>query len=312
MNSHALGYTPEQCDPFRGTGRIWNRIVGLYDFLIFSSLWLCFECVAMAFVSCLIQDTQWSIVIAVIPFLAAFSIYNLNRKTDEDEDAINRVDRFAFTKRYERPLYYGAVLTMVLCLVISGTGGILSLLVTSAPFLLGILYSFRFLPKRCGYQRLKEIPGVKNIIVGVSWGIPLALLPVLLNQGIPDSRTVIAFVLFFLWGFMASMIPDIRDREGDARAGVRTIPVIYGEETTRNILTAVLLVLGIPLILFSIVFQPVFTTIVLLASNVYSHGCVCLSGWPALRNVVADALSDGQYIILVIAISLGTLVLSLV
>jgi len=287
------------------TGKAWYWTVNLYNFLVFSSLLLCFECIAMAFVSCRIQGISWDVTIAVIPFFAAFSIYNLNRKTDEDEDAINREDRFAFTKRYEHPLYYGAILSMIFCLLISAFYGVLPLLATSTPFILGFLYSFRLLPDQFGYRRLKEIPGVKNIIVGLAWGIPLAFLPVFLNKGSPYSGTAMAFILFFLWGFMASMIPDIRDREGDASAGIRTIPVIYGEEKTRAIITGVLLLIGIPAILFSFLFLPMFTTAVLLSANLYSHCCVHLSGKPAIRNFVADALSDGQYIFLVLAMFLS-------
>jgi 4-hydroxybenzoate polyprenyltransferase len=298
-------------DTFWFTERIWRGIVDLYNNIVFSSLLLSFECIAMAYVSCLIQDMQWNMTIVVIPFLAAFAIYNFNRKTDEDEDAINHKDRFAFTKRLERPLYYGAVLSMAICLLLSASFGILPLLATSAPFVLGFLYSFRLLPRSLGYQRLKEIPAVKNIVVGLAWGIPLAFLPVLLNQSRPDSTTMIAFFLFFLWGFMASMIPDIRDMEGDARAGVRTIPVIYGEGKTKMIITGILLVFGVPAMLFSFFFLPVFTTILLFAANAYSHCCVYLFGKVHLRNFVADALSDGQYIVLVLAMILVTQIYSL-
>ena len=101
------------------------------------------------------------------------------------------------------------------------------------------------------------------------------------------------------------MIPDIRDKEGDASAGIRTIPVIYGEEKTRTIITGVLLVLGIPAIFFSLLFLPLFTTTILVSANLYSHCCVHLSGRPAIRNFVADALSDGQYIFLVFAMFLS-------
>ena len=113
MTISTHGVSSREPDLLWLTAKAWHWTVNLYNFLIFSSLLLCFECVAMAFVSCRIQGVSWNAAIAVIPFFAAFSIYNLNRKTDEDEDAINRKDRFAFTKRYEHPLYYGAILSMV-------------------------------------------------------------------------------------------------------------------------------------------------------------------------------------------------------
>jgi 4-hydroxybenzoate polyprenyltransferase len=112
--------------------------------------------------------------------------------------------------------------------------------------------------------------------------------------------------LFFLWGFMASMIPDIRDKAGDTRAGVRTIPVIFGEERTKTLLTQALLVLGLPAVLFSFLFLPPFTTVLLIAANVYSHGCVYLLDRIRIRDFVADVLSDGQYIFFVFVIIIIT------
>ncbi|WAC04729.1 MAG: UbiA family prenyltransferase [Methanoregula sp.] len=293
---------PEDNEFFWLIGRAWNRITNLYDLLVFSSLLLSLECISMAYISCFIQQVPWNSLCAIIPFLVAFSIYNLNRKTDEEEDAINRQDRFAFTKRYETHLYYGAIISLAIALALSATYGIPSLLATAAPFICGFLYSFRWLPRRIGYRRLKEIPAVKNIIVGFAWAIILSLLPVFLNHGTPDSRTAIIFLLFFMWGFMASLIPDIRDRAGDASAGVRTIPVIFGEERAKTLLSNVLLLLGVPLVLFSLLFLPPFTTILLLAANLYSHGCVHLLGRTRIRDFVADAISDGQYICFALAL----------
>jgi 4-hydroxybenzoate polyprenyltransferase len=291
--------------PFRFNEKTGNRIGDLYNFLIFSSLLLSFECVAMAFVSCIIQQVSWSAMTAIIPFLVAFSIYNLNRKTDEDEDAINRQDRFAFTKRYEKPLYYGGILALLLALAFSAMYGVLPLLATTAPFILGIMYSFRCLPAWTGYSRLKEIPAVKNIAVGISWAVICSLLPVYLIGGIPDSKTALVFVLFFMWGFMASLIPDMRDRIGDASAGVRTIPVIFGEKKAKTILSGVILLLGTPLIVLSLILSlPPFATALLVAANLYSHGCVYLLNQAHMRDFLADAISDGQYICFSLAILL--------
>jgi len=297
MESSAIEGVPVEVEHFqRYLGHIVNRVVGLYDFLVFSSLVLCFECVAMAFVSCFIQQIAWSPLIAIIAFFTAFSIYNLNRKTDEEEDAVNRQDRFAFTKKYEGCLFYGSILAFAGALCLAATGGVLAVLATAAPFICGFLYSFRLLPERCGYRRLKEIPAMKNFTVGFAWAILLSLLPVYLNHGTPDARTAVTFVLFFMWGIMASMIPDIRDRIGDERAGVRTIPVVFGDAGARRILSAALLLLGIPLVLYSVVYLPLSITFLLLAANLYSHLCVYLSKGPGLINVVADGVSDGMYI----------------
>lgn len=304
MDSLAVGFIAEQFAPFRITDRIWHRIVGLYDFLIFSSLLLSFECVAMTYISCILQQLPWNPVLAVIPFFVAFSIYNLNRKTDEDEDAVNRQDRFSFTKRYEVILYYGALLFLGLALVLSALSGIPALLATGAPFILGILYSFRIIPERFGYQRLKEIPAVKNITVGLAWGILLSFLPVFFWHRIPGPETGITFLLFFMWGFMASLIPDIRDRQGDASAGIRTIPVIFGKQRTKRILTIALALIGIPVAVFSFFVLPLSATMIVVAANLYSQGCVILIERDELIHFLADFISDGQYIFFALAVAI--------
>ena len=311
MTFSACESVPEGTELFRRyLENTINRIGTLYDFLVFSSLVLCFECVAMAYVSCFIQQVPWSPAIAVIAFFTAFSIYNLNRKTDEEEDEVNRQDRFAFTKRYESHLFYGSLLALAGALCLAATGGPLSVLATAAPFICGFLYSFRCLPERCGYHRLKEIPAMKNITVGFAWATLLALLPVYMNQGVVGSKTVVAFVLFFMWGIMASLLPDIRDRKGDERAGVCTIPVLFGEAGTRRILSVVLLFLGVPLVLYSAVYLPLSVTLLLVAVNIYSHLCVYLSDRPGLISFIADGASDGMYISFALGITAVTLFLA--
>lgn len=297
MNSFTVGHFPGHFSLFRITDRIWRRMQELYHVLIFSALLLSSECIAMAYISCTIQQLPWDPVLAAVPFFVAFSVYNLNRKTDEAEDAVNSENRFAFTKRFGSYLYSGALLALGFALVLSALSGIPALLATSAPFILGTLYSFRLLPKGFGYQRLKEIPVVKNIIVGMAWGVFLSLFPVFIWNGTPGPATLITFLLFFMWGFMASLIPDIRDRNGDAGANIRTIPVLFGKTQTKQILTGVLLLIGIPVTAFSLFVLPVQATLIVAAANLYSHGCVVLLDREEIIHVVADCISDGQYIL---------------
>jgi 4-hydroxybenzoate polyprenyltransferase len=275
---------------------VQEKVQSALDFLVFSSVYLALECVAMAFVSCYIQELSWSAEIIIIPFLIAFAIYNLNRKTDEDEDAINREDRYSFTKRYEKALFGLSIAGIGISLLLSAFHGIGAVLVTLFPFICGTLYSVRWLPPGLPYRRLKEIPFVKNLMVGVAWAFFLSLLPVYLNNAVPDTRTLIMCILFFFWGIMASTIPDIRDREGDARTGVRTIPVIFGEEKTRGFLSWMNLAFALPLVILGMGCLPLIRAGILVASSLYSFGCIRLIGGLTSLDFIADILADGQYI----------------
>jgi len=296
MTFSTYGSVYEVFDPVLILKGIEIRTQLVLDFLVFSSLYLAFECVAMEFVSCYIQQFAWSPECIIIPFLIAFAIYNLNRKTDEDEDAINRQDRYCFTKQYEKSLYGLSLAGIGIALFLAGLHNIASVVVTLMPFICGTLYSVRWLPPGLPYRRLKEIPFVKNVMVGFAWSFFLSLLPVTLYNRSPDIRTFIICLLFFFWGIMASMIPDIRDRVGDASSGVRTIPVIYGERRTKGILGSMTLIFGLLILLFSLGSMSLIRSGILAATSIYSLGCISLIGVLPSTDFICDILADGQYI----------------
>jgi len=268
----------------------------ILDLLVFSSVYLALECVAMSFVSCYVQQIAWTPECIIIPFLIAFAVYNLNRKTDEDEDAINREDRYSFTKKYEKALIVISLGGIGFSLLLSVLHNLFAVIVTLAPFIIGTLYSVRWLPEGFTYRRLKEIPFVKNLMVGLAWSVFLALLPVSLAGAVPDGRTLIMGLLFFFWGIMASMIPDIRDRAGDEQSGVRTIPVIFGEVKTKRFLTAMNLAFVIPVVGLGLLFLPLVKAAILFGAGLYSHACIRLVGVLPSTDFIADILSDGMYI----------------
>ena len=296
MRFSTHGSVQKVFEPFVILKGIEEKVQALLDFLVFSSLYLALECVAMAYVSCYIQQLAWSWECMVIPFLIAFAVYNLNRKTDEGEDAINRQDRYSFTKKYEKSLYGLSLAGIGISLVLSALHSIFMVLVTLIPFICGTLYSVRWLPPGLPYRRLKEIPFVKNLMVGFAWSFFLGLLPVALNNSIPDIRTLVMCLVFFFWGIMASTIPDIRDRVGDEKTGVRTIPVLFGEKKTKGILTSMNLIFSLPILFLGLGSLPLLRAGILVATSLYSLGCIRLIGILPSTDFIADILADGQYI----------------
>jgi len=159
-----------------------------------------------------------------IVFAAALFVYSLNRITDLEEDRRNLPGRAAFTERYGRVLFAaGAALYLVVVAWGLWAG------VRGAPFLLlpavvAGLYS------RVG---LKGVLGVKNALVGISWGIiPLG---VGVYYGIWLTRGIVFLSAFFtVMLTVAAALFDIKDIEGDRAAGVRTIPIVAGPAATRK------------------------------------------------------------------------------
>jgi len=109
------------------------------------------------------------------------------------------------------------------------------------------------------------------------------------------------FYFFFLKSFINAVLFDIRDIEGDGMSGVRTIPVVFGRQKTKNLL----LILNSTLILWlafsylaGLFHQYLF---VLIFAIVYGYGYIlhfCKEGIKIGKSL--DLLVDGEWIPVVI------------
>ncbi len=274
------------------------NIRSLFDTLLYSSLYLCIAAISMVYLSSVLQDIPLSLAAGLIMFLVTFSVYNLNRKTDEIEDAINHSRRYAFTKKYAKVLMDASIAAYALAFLIAGMHGIVAVAITAIPLVNGILYSIPFLPGGFRYRRLKDIPFVKNFIVGLAWAVPVALLPVACTGFSTGRMTMITGFFFFLLSFVNSTVFDIRDVKGDAESGVQTIPVILGVRRTRILLSVMNLAgIGIILALSNGCLSAVETAIIA-GIAMYVQGYILLFNGTERKHGMYDLLADGQYLLL--------------
>lgn len=156
----------------------------------------------------------------VSSFLLVASTYSYNNITDKAEDLLNR-------KRINYFVYY-SMKGRIISFLLFTAGGVISYFLGSTPFVLyallgvmGYLYS---------YRKIKRILLVKNIYTTLLSGI------FMLGASVssPISREIIFFTaaLAFLF-FIGSLLSDLRDMKGDAAAGIRTIPVVFGYEKAK-------------------------------------------------------------------------------
>ena len=193
------------------------------EFLVHSNLYISSSATGIALTTILLADLRPEPLPLFIVFSVTFFIYSLNRVTDLAEDEKNVPRRARFTKRYGREILgAGAVLylaVLVLAFVLELPGAPFLLL----PVVVGGLYSL---------GRAKRVLLVKNIIVGVAWGlIPLGVgvyYGVLLT---PEILFLAGF--FFVSLTVAAALFDIKDIEGDRREGIRTVPNVFGPRATR-------------------------------------------------------------------------------
>jgi len=291
---------------------VGENIGDFIQFLMFSSLFVGIAGGGMVYVAACLQGLQCNAACIVILVLVGFSVYNLNRKTDETEDAINRQERYIFTKKYEKYLFIAALVGYGLAILLGALHGWMALLVILIPLISGIFYSIPCLPPASGYHRLKEIPVVKNLVVGIAWGATLTLVPITVLEAPITPATAITFIFFSSYAFIASTLPDIRDKEGDEQAGIRTIPVVIGAERTLFLVTAINLIIGSGAVIFSAVYLSPVVVVLIVVSMVYLHLCIRSFAKVKRKDLLCDILTDGQFLIIgVIAFSLSLVLSSL-
>jgi len=277
------------------------------DLIVYSSLYTSAMIAAMVYISCFLQGLPFDPVAAAILMLAVFAVYNLNRKTDEDEDAINHTERYAFTKKYGSVLFRSAICAYVVALCLSALQGFGSLLITTVPLVAGIVYSVPLFPARFGFRRLKEVPVMKSLIVAFSWAVPPALLPVC-HAAIPaGAATGIVGVFFFLQIFTNTVVYDLRDVEGDAASGVRTIPTILGAKKTLLLLTGMNVSVGTALVLAGGTLSGFWSVPLLAAGMVYAQGYLLCFQRFGTEKLFFELFTDGEFIVLAVTLYLLTL-----
>jgi 4-hydroxybenzoate polyprenyltransferase len=192
-------------------------------FLVHSNLFISIAATGVALSTTLLTGLSPEILPLGIVFVATLFVYSLNRLTDIEEDAQNVPGRAEFTERYGTSLFVlGAVL------YVGAIAVAFYLDVPGAPFLVlpavvAFLYSL---------FRVKQFLLVKNLIVGVSWGlIPLGV--GVYYGTVRSPEILVSFGFFTVMLTVAAAVFDIKDIEGDRKEGVRTVPIVFGPKATR-------------------------------------------------------------------------------
>jgi 4-hydroxybenzoate polyprenyltransferase len=200
--------------------------VRFLSFLTSSSLYLALNSALVVFLGFFLYGTEICLATLLAAFLATFSVYGLNKATDKAEDAINRPEIAS-----KNPKYYliPSLVALILSLGIGLLDGPWTDLVLVAPLLVGLFYSVRFSKK---VPRLKEVTGVKSILVAFSWAFTGSLLPALMKP-VHYELVLLVFVYIFFSLLVNTVLFDVLDLKGDQVSGVRTIPLVLGLRMTK-------------------------------------------------------------------------------
>ena len=209
-----------------------RTIIELLNLVVSTSTFLSINAALVTVFSFLIYGVEVRPVIFLISFLATFSVYNMNRATDKAEDSINRPDAAIKGSHFYLVLSLTALL---LCLALSVSVGVKTISVLAVPLIASIAYSVKLRPS---FPRLKDIIGVKSIVVAFSWGFTGTFLPCTVYT-INFTEKILVFVYVFIQIFVNTVLCDVRDINGDRATGIKTLPIVLGLDRVKSLLLAV-------------------------------------------------------------------------
>lgn len=263
--------------------------MGLKEAIINSDLYVSFVALGLGLAAYAVYGIPFSDPAPLlIIFLLTLNIYAMNRQTDQQADEINLPQRTRFVRAHGRWIFMLSCAGLTVALALSAIRSLPLGAASLLAFLSGYFYSYP-LPS---LGRFKDFLVWKNIGVGLIYGFLALIVPLYFGL---DSPEVLAplFLLFFVRFFLISSFFDLRDVEGDRKAGIRTIPIALGKDTLAafHALNILPLLLFMPLFAFGFV-SALFLLLCILASL---YGLVYLLGFrygidmKFLCMVVADA-----------------------
>ncbi len=259
--------------------------------LLKSSVLVAFSGALRIHIAFLLLQIHSSIFTCIAGGLVIYSVYTLDRALGSEEDIVNRSELSGSRKEIG---LVASLITFVMGSYVLAKEGMLAL--AFLPLVTGFLYSKGIKIGKFALK-LKGGLGVKNFVVGLTWGAFIS--------GLAGSTcrsmfpVLLVFTFFGVKLFINSAIYDFKDIKGDTLAGIKTLPVSLGARNTRNFLLGLHLlshlILGIALINGVLAFEPL--------TVLYSFICglICIQKYtkaddeePTSRRFERAILVDGE------------------
>jgi len=169
-----------------------------------------------------------------ILFASLYSII-MNNIADYDIDLISNPDRPLINKSIEIDLYKKlAVLFLFLSLFYSA-------LVSFTVFFLVLLFIGNYFIYSMPPLRLKRITFFSKLIIAIN-SLAFALMGYSFTTGLYGGFPGILYLLLLVGVTATANFIDIKDFEGDKKAGVKTLPVVLGQKTAKIVIGSFFLI----------------------------------------------------------------------
>lgn len=279
---------------------IWlQRFLNLWAFSVRNGIYFSVGAVSLLCTATLLQGFDIDVVNIIIVAFYVFSMHRLNRTTDrkmrEMEDSFSGE---MHQKMHQSAYVTVAIFAMATALILAywkGTFAFLLLFVVSAG---GMLYSVKIIPQNRRIERIKDLPGSKNLLTALGLAAVTALIPQLERSLTLSSGMILAFLFNFSLVFVQSTMSDMVHTQSDRLIGRETIPVLIGEEKTRYLLMGIsVLIFLVMALAYPLGWAPALSFF-LLAAIFYIWICFYLyDKRSGLSGAVLEGLLQTSYII---------------
>ncbi len=214
--------------------------------LAYTNLWIALSAASEVWVTQILLGIAWNWQAPFVAFATMLMVYTFAKTIhfDPQADALNDPERTALLLRWRWPLI--GLSTVLYIAALSIAQGMSLAGWCLFPFATAILYDVKLLPTRLRYRRLKDIPGIKSVVVAFTWAVTTVWVPVLVSGSRPSGIGVLFLWNFLLW-FVNTVFFDMGDMRGDRLEGTRTLPLLLGFRTCRRLLLALALLAAVVL-----------------------------------------------------------------
>jgi (E)-4-hydroxy-3-methyl-but-2-enyl pyrophosphate reductase len=274
-----------------GLLNFWLWVINTDVYSAIGAASLCLACTVL-------QKMEINLSYLAIASCFVFAMHVLNRLINPKPGGIPVSFREESYLKYGKVYSSAAVVSLITALFLALANGILPFTVLFVASGAGVLYNMKILSAGRRFQRLKDIPGSKNIFMATAWGTVTAILPALSNADGFHTGQVVAFVFTFGVVFIRSAMSDILDIQSDKLIGRETIPVLIGKERTKTVLKFMSLILLIILLLSYPAGWTSSLSFILLLCVLYVWICFQLCDRKSgLSGAVMEGLLETSYII---------------
>ncbi|HAK95171.1 MAG TPA: 4-hydroxy-3-methylbut-2-enyl diphosphate reductase [Planctomycetes bacterium] len=195
---------------------------------------------ALAYAAARLAGVAPGVLPPVLAGLYLFAMQNLNMYIEHRQGDLVTHRRRALYARFGHIMAPLGALSAIASLVLAWIAGPVPFTILALSTLLGALYSVRLAPRAWRYQRLKDIPGSKNVFFAGALAVVSVLVPATADGGAfaPTWALGLAFAWTVTLALARSITLDMQNMQSDQFACRETIPVVLGHGPTKLLIGA--------------------------------------------------------------------------